>query len=100
MMKTTVEPMSYCKKELMMYTGCKVINKITEVMHSTTKIGQVKETSEVVEEVEDMVEAADRSSVTIADNKDTSQGTGPTRLQPVSIVDPLIMLLKIVLFCK
>ena len=65
-----------------------------------TKVGQDKETLEVMEEVEDMVEAIDRSSVTIADNKDTSRGTTPTQLQPVSIVGPLIMLLKIVLFCK
>ena len=43
-----------------------------------TKVGQVEETSEVVEEVEDMVEVADRSSATIADNKDTSPRNVPT----------------------
>ena len=53
-----------------------------------------------MDEVEDLVEVTDRSFATIADNKDTSQGTAPTRLQLVSIVGPLIMLLKIVLFCK
>ena len=65
-----------------------------------TRDEQVKEVSEAVDKVEDMVEVIDKSFVTIADNKDTSRGTVPTQLQLVSIVGPLIMLLRIVLFCK
>ena len=49
-----------------------MINKITQVICSTTKVGWVKETSEVAEEVEDMVEVANKSFGTITDNKDTS----------------------------
>ena len=71
-----------------------------QVMRNTTRDEHVEEVSEAADEVEDMVEVTDRSFATIVDNKDTSQGTAPTRLQLVSIVGPLIMLLKNALFYK
>ena len=69
-------------------------------MHSMTKEEKVEEVSEVVDEVEDMVEVTARSFATITDNRDTTRGNVPTRLQLVSIAGPLIMLLKNVLFYK
>ena len=53
-----------------------------------------------MEDVEDLVEVADKSSTTIADNKDTTQETVPTPPLPVSIASPMIMLLKNVIFYK
>ena len=58
------------------------------------------EVLEVAKEVEDLVEVTDKSIVTAADNKDTTQETVPTPPQYVSIASPMIMLLKNVLFCK
>lgn len=71
-----------------------------QVMRSTTKEEQVKEVLEAMDEAEDMVEVVDRSFATIMDNKDTTHNTIPTLLELVNIADPLIMLLKNVLFHK
>ena len=70
------------------------------VMCSTTKEEKVKEVSKSLDEVDDLVEVADRSFATIVENKDTTYGTVPIPLQLVSIVNPMIMLLKNVLFYK
>ena len=53
-----------------------------------------------MEEVEDLVEGADKSIATTTDNKDTTHETVPTPPLPVSIASPMIMLLKNVLFYK
>ena len=53
-----------------------------------------------MEEVEDLVEVVDKLFVTNADNKDTVHEIAPTPPLPVSVTNPLIMLLKNVLFYK
>lgn len=83
-----------------MFMQCRVISRTTQLMRSMTKEEQVKEVSEAMDEEEDMVDVMDISFATTADNKDTSRGTIPTRLQLVSIAGPLIMLLKNVLYYK
>ena len=49
-------------------------------MCNTTRDEQVEKVSEAMDEVEDMVEATDRSFATIVDNKDTSRGIAPNQL--------------------
>ena len=58
------------------------------------------ETLEVVEEVEDLGEIADKLFSTTVDNRDTMHDTAPTPPLPISIVSPMIKLLKNVLFYK
>lgn len=53
-----------------------------------------------MEEVEDLVEVADRLLVTTADNKDTTCEIVPTLPLLVSITSCMFMLLKNVLFYK
>lgn len=79
---------------------CRVTSRTILALHSTTKEEQVTEALEVAEEVEDLVEVADKSFATVADNRDTKQETVPTPPQYVSIACPMIMLLKNVIFKK
>lgn len=65
-----------------------------------TKEEQVVEALEVVEEVKDLVEVADKSITTATDSRDTMQEIVPTPPQYVNIASPMIMLLKNVLFYK
>ena len=82
-----------------MFMRCRVTNRIL-ALRNMTKEEQVAKALEVVEEVEDLVEVADKSIATAADNRDTMQETVPTPPQYVSIASPMIMLLKNVLFYK
>ena len=79
---------------------CRVTSRIILVLRSMTKEEQVMEALEVVEEVEDLVEVADKSIDTVAENRDTTQEIVPTPPQYVSIASPMIMLLNNVLFYK
>ena len=79
---------------------CRVTNRTTLALCSTTKEEQVMEALEVEEEVEDLVEATNKSTATTTNYKDTMQETVLTPPQYVSIASLMIMLLNNVLFYK
>ena len=83
-----------------MFMRCRVTIRTILALRSTTKEEWVMEAIEVAEEVEDLVEVANKSIATAADNRDTMQETIPTPPQYVSIANPMIILLKTALFYK
>ena len=79
---------------------CRVTSRIILALHSMTREDRVVEILEAEEEVEDLVEVADKLLATTTNNRDTMHETVPTPPLPVSTASLMIMLLKNVLYYK